>query len=125
MFYALLLIAALMIAVEVLAAKTNRRIRRKGLASPKWEKAYQWRWVFGIPSAVLSAFVFYPMPGVPELSQVMGFPLMVAAFDEAGHDYVGPFTVPSFFANIAIWYFLPQVALLVWAKIVEPSNEKA
>ena len=124
MFYALLLIAASMIVLEVFAARTNRRIRRKGLAPREWEKAYQWRWVFGIPFAVLSAFVFYPMPGLPESVQVVGFPLMVAAFDEAGHDYVGVFTVPSFFANIAIWYFLPQIVLLVWAKIMKPSNKK-
>jgi len=125
MFYVLLVVATLIIAIEVVSARMNRRIRLEGRASAKWEKAYRWRWVIGVPFAVLSAFVSYPMVGETESYRILGFPLMVAAFDEAGHDYVGPLTGPSFFANAVIWYFLPQIALLVWAKAKRPRNEKA
>lgn len=123
MFYALLIIAVLLIAAELIAANKNRQIRRANGATVKWQKAYRWRWVIGIPFAVVSVFVSYPMSGDTESYRVFGFPLMVAAFDEAGSDYVGPFTAPAFFANSAIWYFLPQIALYIWSKAVRENHE--
>ena len=117
MFYTLIAVAALIIAGEIYAAKKNRAILREGVPPKKWQQAYRWRWLIGVPFAVASAFVSYPMAGETETYKVMGFPLFVAAFDEAGRDYVGPFTGPFFIGNAVIWYFLPQVALFAWAKL--------
>lgn len=86
---------------------THNNGNREGMAHSKWQQAYRWRWLIGIPFAVASAFIIYPMAGETEAYKVMGFPLFVAAFYEAGRDYVGPFTGPFFIGNAVIWYFLP------------------
>ena len=125
MFYALIVVAILIVAIEVFAAKRNRMVQKEGLAAAKWKQVYRWRWLIGIPFAVASAFVSYPMAGETESYKVMGFPLFVAAFDEAGRDYVGPFTGPFFVGNAVIWYFLPQVILYVWVKLRRQNNERA
>ena len=123
MFYALLAIAALMIIGEIFSAMANRRVRREGFGSEKWDTAHRWRWILGVPFVILSVFITYPMAGDTAGYTVVGFPLMVAAFDEAGHDYVGPFTAPSFLANALIWYFLPQIMLFIWARAPKPGGK--
>ena len=39
---------------------------------------------------------------------------MAAAFDEAGRDYVSPFTGPIMFGNAVFWYFIPWLSLFIW-----------
>ena len=45
----------------------------------------------------------------------MGFPLLVAAFDQSGRDYVGTLTIPFFIGNAIIWFFFPHFILRIWA----------
>ncbi len=118
MFYALLIFAIVLIAAEVISANKNRQIRRKNGGTGAWQKVYRWRWVIGIPFAVVSVFVSYPMSGETESYRVIGFPLIAAAFDNVGHDYVGPLTGFSLLGNAFIWYFFPQIPLYVWARAV-------
>jgi len=125
MFYVLLLVAIVIVIFEVLASRKNRSTKQNNTASSAWQNIYRWRWVVGVPFAIVSAFVYFPMSGETESYRVMGFPLMVAAFDEAGRDYVGPFTGPSFIANAVIWYFLPHIILMVWAYLKPGSVNKS
>src|SRR5438046_3135780 len=110
-----LLAVGLLIAIgEFFTARSNRYAFKQGQASALWLRVYRWRWLIGVLFAIASAFVYYPMTGGGERYRVMGFPLMVAAFDSAGRDYVGPLTTPSLIANAAIWFFLPQFVLFFW-----------
>lgn len=115
MFYLFLIIALLIIASEVFSARANKRTKQTGTVGKEWLRVYRWRWLTGIPFAVASAFIYYPMSGKTETYKVLGFPLFVAAFDEAGRDYVGPFTGPFFIGNAVIWFFIPHFFLSVWA----------
>ena len=108
----LLLIALIIVVGEIVAAKKNRFIKENGNASTSWLKVYRWRWVVGLLFVIASVFVYYPMLGETESYRVMGFPLMAAVFDEAGRDYVGPFTVPFLLGNAIIWYFIPHFILI-------------
>ncbi len=47
---------------------------------------------------------------------VAGFPLIIAAFDEAGRDYVGVITVPFAIVNALIWYFTIHIILCIWSQ---------
>lgn len=117
MFYILVLIAILLVVLEIIAAKKNKYSHVSGNITDKWLIVYKWRYLLGLPFAVASFFVSYTMSGDTEPYKVMGFPLMAAAFDDAGRDYVGPLTVPFFFINAVIWYFLPFLILLLWSYI--------
>lgn len=125
LFYSLLLLSVILIVAEVISAKKNRATRLGNSANEVWNKIYRWRWLVGIPFAVLSTVIYYPISGETESYRIMGFPLMVAAFDEAGRDYVGPFTGPSLFGNAVIWYFLPHLALFAWAKVLSTKRKSA
>ena len=108
-------VVGLLIAIgEFFSARSNRSTFTQAQASAVWLRVYRWRWVIGVLFAIASAFIYYPMTGGEERYRVMGFPFMVAAFDSAGRDYVGPLTTPSFLANAAIWFFLPHVAFFLW-----------
>ena len=121
-FYGVIVVAVLIVALEVYAAKRNHIVWQEKMAHSKWVNAYRWRWIIGIPFAVASVFIIYSMTGGTEIPsetetyKVVGFPLIVAVFDEAGRDYVGPFTGPFFIGNAVIWYFFPQVLLYAWTK---------
>jgi len=108
-------VVGLLIAIgEFFAARSNRFAFKQAQASALWLRVYRWRWLVGVLFAIASAFIYYPMTGGEERYRVMGLPFMVAAFDSAGRDYVGPLTTPSFLANAAIWFFLPHVAFFSW-----------
>ena len=125
MFYLLIVLAVFIIVAEIFAATRNRTVMREGNAPSKWQRVYRWRWFIGIPFAVASAFIIYPMAGENVNYMVLGFPLFVAAFDESGRDYVGVFTAPFFLLNSITWYFLPQLILYVWAKVENKRGEQA
>lgn len=108
MVNALVVLAVSLVAAEILAARETRKVEKADAATKQWSFAYRWRRAIGITFAVCSAFVYYPLSGETESYRVMGFPLMVAAFDEAGRDYVAPFTVPSFIGNAVIGSFFPK-----------------
>jgi hypothetical protein len=122
MFWLLLLLAVVLAVLEVLASRRNRAVRSSGQAGPRWNAAHRWRWAFGVPLAVASVFVSYPAAGATETYWVTGFPFMAAAFDQAGRDYVGPFTPFAFAANAAIWFFFPSLFLWGWTWFVRRSS---
>ncbi|MEW5722482.1 MAG: hypothetical protein AB1896_05215 [Thermodesulfobacteriota bacterium] len=118
MFYLLIFVALVLAAAEFAAAWSNRTAYRGNQAPPTWKRFYRWRWLAGLPFAALSVFVSYPLAFGAESYRVIGFPLMAAAFDEAGRDYVGPFTGVFMFINAVLWYFLPSLLLFGWAFIL-------
>lgn len=112
LFYLTLVFALLLVVVELMAARYNKKMQQ----SDKWHTVYRWRWIIGIPFVIISAIITYPMPGVEEANKVVGFPLIVAVFDETGRDYVSPLSGIFFLGNAIIWYFLPQPLLFLWVK---------
>ena len=122
MFYILTLIAIAIIAVEIFSAKQNKKTNQADTASKSWHAAYKWRYLLGAPFAVGSYFISYPISGGNETYTVMGFPLMAAAFDESGSDYVGPTTGPFILINAVIWYFLPFIILFLWSRFNANKN---
>ena len=104
-----------MLLAEIVAARLNRTFKDTAPGTRLF--VYQWRYLIAIPFAVVSVFMAYPMSGDTENYRVIGFPLFVAAFDEAGRCYVGPLTTPFFVGNLCLWYFFPQIVLVVWGFI--------
>lgn len=116
MYYVLLLTALLMVGLELFASLRNQRTFQRGSAGAPWERVYRWRWLAGVPFAALSPVLSYTV-GVDESGtyEIVGFPLVVAAIDEAGMSYVGRLSMPFLAANAAIWYFFPHVLLYIWS----------
>jgi hypothetical protein len=125
LLYATLTIALLLVVAESVAAKINKKINNTKQQSDKWHTAYRWRWMIGIPFVIVSAVITYPQPGVEEANKVVGFPLIVAVFDETGRDYIGPLSSIFFLGNVIIWYFLPQPILSIWAKYFDKKAVNA
>ena len=115
MFYALIIIAVLMVILELYAAGKNFDYFLKSDATSFWAKCYRWRWALGIPFAALPFFISYPIPAADQTYHVIGFPLAIAATDEAGLSYVGKLSTPFMISDMLIWYFFPQILLLVTA----------
>ena len=125
--YIMLAIAVALVIAESKAAKVTKKMHSEKQHSEKWHMFYRWRWVIGIPFVIISAFITYPMPAIvtEQAYKIVGFPIIVAVFDESGRDYVGPLSFVFFLGNAMIWYFLPQLILLIWAKYFSKSSEYA
>jgi hypothetical protein len=67
---------------EIIVGKNNRHFKRNELIAVAWLKVYRWLWLIGIPFAIASIFVSYPIPGENESYRAIGFPLIAAAFDQ-------------------------------------------
>lgn len=114
-YYALLLIALLMIGLELFTSVKNQKTFFDETAGALWNGLYRWRWVVGIPFAILSALLHYAASGGNAgIFEVRGFPLVVAMVDEKGLSYAGPMSVPFLVGNAAIWYFVPHIILYAW-----------
>jgi hypothetical protein len=117
MFWLLMLAGLVVVAAEVFAGRRNLRTRKAGHAGTSWLVLYRWRYLVGVPFGVASAFFRYPVARGTETFHIVGFPFMAAAFDQAGADYVGPFTGVALLGNAAIWFFIPQLLLWIWALV--------
>jgi hypothetical protein len=117
MYVAIFVLGVVLIVLEVLASRSNRRFS-EALTSPqsRWHSAYRWRFLVGAPLAVASALVSYPLSGGEDQYQVHGFPFMVMAIDQRGWDYVGFLSMPFLVINGLIWLFLPSLVLWAWAR---------
>lgn len=123
MYYALLLTALLMVALELFASLRNQRTCHRGSAGKSWDRFYRWRWLAGVPFAALSPLLSYTLGGGESGTyEIVGFPLAVAAIDEAGLNYVGRLSVPFLVANAAIWFFFPHVLLYLWSRVARPAR---
>ncbi len=112
-FYFLIIVALFLIFFEIYCSKKNKKYYLENKNSARWNKIYKWRWLIGIVFLPLS-LIEYPMFGTS--NTVVGFPLIIAAFDEAGRDYVGVITVPFAIVNALIWYFTIHIILCIWSK---------
>ncbi len=120
MFYILIVIAILLIVLEFYSSKQNKKFFSENKNFKVWKKIYKWRWLIGIIFIPIS-IIEYPMFGTS--NTVVGFPLITAAFDKAGRDYVGITTTPFAIINAIIWFFIIQVILYIWSKfLTKPSN---
>ncbi|MEJ0040246.1 MAG: hypothetical protein WDO68_30170 [Gammaproteobacteria bacterium] len=115
MYLVILITAVAYIALEIYAARRNRTFIKGVPPKSAWATAYRWRFLVGVPFAGVSVFMGYTLPGASEKYRVIGLPFMVAAFDSAGRDYVGPLSLPSLIANAAVWFFAPGVMLWLWS----------
>lgn len=122
MFYLLLILAALLVLGETRSARSNRRHEESGNATATWLKAYRWRRLVGIPLALGSILICYPIPTHAGVYRILGFPLVVAVFDPPGRDYVGPLTAPFLIANALIWYYSPHLVLFLWSFARGPAG---
>lgn len=122
-YYALLLTAVLMIALELFTSLRNQKTFFDGAGGAAWSRVYRWRWLAGVPFAVLSAFLHYTASGGEGVFEVRGFPLVVAMVDEQGLSYAGPMSVPFLVANAAIWFFVPHILLHLWTLLARLSRQ--
>jgi len=119
MYYLLLLTALLMVGLELFTSLRNQATFHRGTAGAMWQWIYRWRWLAGVPFAAISPLLGYTLGGGESGTyEIVGFPLVVAAIDESGMNYVGRMSVPFLAANAAIWYFMPHVLLYLWSLVV-------
>lgn len=116
MYYALLLIAALMIGVELFTSLRNQSTFYSGSAGVIWNGVYRWRWLVGVPFAFVPTMLSYNVGSAESgVYEIIGFPLAIAAVDETGLNYVGRMSIPFLVANAAIWFFVPHILLYIWS----------
>lgn len=105
----------------IYAAFATATFSNKGPAPRKWKVIRARLFVIGIPAGLatwpLTYWMGYRVETADGVYRIVGIPFMVACFDSAGRDYVGPLTMPGVIANIVFWSLLPQVFLLFWGRI--------
>lgn len=116
-----IIIGMLLIALEVLASRRNRRFVAS-LYDKKWLWVYRWRFVLGVPLAITSVFVSYPLSVGEDQYQVSGFPFMVMVIDQNGWDYVGFMSIPFLIINGFIWFCIPSLVLWGWSQKIKTRN---
>ena len=116
MFYVLIVLTLVIIGFEIFSFKKNKNLYLNKNMTKKWNRIYKWHWLIGIIFIPIS-LIQYPMFGTS--NTVVGFPLMIAAFDEAGRDYVSAFTTPFAIINAIVWFFLIQIILYIWSKFIK------
>ncbi|WP_295421297.1 hypothetical protein [Sulfurovum sp.] len=121
MFYFLIFLAIAIIGLEIFSSKQNKKLYFEKNLTKNWNKIYKWRWIIGIIFIPIS-IIEYPMFGTQ--NTVLGFPLIIAAFDEAGRDYVGITTTPFAIINAVIFYFMIQVILYIWSRFIIKTSNK-
>ncbi len=122
MFYILIVIAILLIGLEFYSSKQNKKLFSENKNFEIWNKIYKWHWIVGFVFVPIS-IIEYPMFGTS--NTVVGFPLIIAAFDEAGRDYVGITTTPFAIINAIIWFFMIQIILYIWSRFLTKSSNKS
>jgi len=95
-------------------------------APPYWKKLRTGILLAGIFIGILSwpgtYFMGYPFKSGNGKGRVVGIPFMVGYFDNAGRDYVGPFTMPAVIGNGIFWFLFPHVILAVYAKKINKNK---
>jgi hypothetical protein len=120
MVLALMLIGVAVLAASIWAWRKNMKVVVAEMP-PLWRGLWRWRWVIGIALGIAGCFLRYPLDGDTDRYTVYGVPFMSYAFDQRGHDYVGPLTMPALLLNFVTWAMLPQLAF--WAfTLRKPSN---
>ena len=89
MYVVIFCLGVILIVLEVLASRNNKRIAATSLPGSRWLLMYRWRHLAGAPLAIASAFVSYPLSSGEDHYQITGFPFLVMAVDQRGWDYAG------------------------------------
>lgn len=100
-----------LVALEILASKKNRSTAASSPPDSTWLQCYRWRYLIGVPLAIASAFVSYPLSSGEDNYQITGFPFLVMAVDQRGWDYAGLLSFPFLVINALIWLLLPSLVL--------------
>ena len=120
------LVAGFMIlALETIALWQNRKFARLTPRESAWQRFYRWRYLLGLALAVASTFLWYPSLINGERFKVVGLPFVVALFDQAGKDYVGTLTIPSFLSDFVVWLLIPDLLLWIWTKRMHRTTATA
>lgn len=114
MTYVIIILTVAIIISEIMSAVKLKKAYKNNKIEGRLKKLYKWRWLLGAPLAIGSFFTFYTVQGDTEKYRIIGLPIMAAAFDEAGRDYVSPLTGPIMFGNAIFWYFIPWLFLFVY-----------
>ena len=111
-FWASLFAGFLVLTLEVVAFFQNRTLAKSMAERAAWLCIYRWRYLLGLGLGIGSTFLWYPSLISGERLRVVGLPFMIMMLDQAGKDYVGSLTFPSFLADMIVWLFFPD--LLLW-----------
>lgn len=117
LYYLMLLTAVFMVGLELFTSLRNQTTFFNDSAGKAWNLMYRWRWLVGVPFAVLPAVVSYPIEGADGAYQITGFPLVLEAVDEQGISYPSQMLTPFLAVNVAIWYFVPHIVLYLWSLV--------
>ena len=116
LFYGGIVVAFLMVWRIFKCAKSNRKFYETS-TSLWWRRWYKWRYLFAflfVPILLLE----YPVIVDGELYHVLGFPLVSAAFDSTGRDFISPITGIFLLIDVAIIYFSIHIIICIlqrWA----------
>ena len=111
---AFMIVGVIVLAASLCAWHRNKRTTVSEMP-PLWRGLWRWRWVIGLALGIASYFIHYPAEGTTDRYMVYGVPFMSFAFDQKGHDYVGPLTVPALILNFGTWALLPQLFFWVFS----------
>jgi hypothetical protein len=107
-----MIVGAIVLAASIWAWRRNQRVVASEMPA-LWQALWRWRWLISLVLGVGSYFLGYPLDGGDNRYMVHGIPFMSYAFDQRGHGYVSPLTMPALALNFATWALLPQ--LIFWA----------
>lgn len=113
-FYGGIALALLMLWFIYRCARSNGVFARS-VQGVGWKRWYRWRYLLAF-LVVPIAFVGYPIVVDGDRFTIFGFPLMVAAFDSKGADFVGPFTDIFVLFNVIILYFSIHIFLCLFQR---------
>ena len=124
-FWVSLIVGFMIVVLETIAFWQNRKFAKFTPRESAWQRVYRWRYALGFLLAVASNFLWYPSLINGERFKVVGLPFVVALFDQAGRDYVGTLTVPSFLADFVVWLLIPDLLLWIWTKRMRRTTAMA
>ncbi len=114
LFYGGIVVAFLMVWIIFKCAKSNRKFYETETSS-WWIRWYKWRYLFAfllVPILLLG----YPIVVDGEHYHMIGLPLMVAAFDSKGTDFVSPFTSIFLLIDVALIYFSIHIIICIFQR---------
>lgn len=113
-FYGGIVLALMLIWIEYKCAVSNKKFYAIS-KSIWWNRVYKWRYFVAfvlVPFLILE----YPVYVDGERYLVFGFPLMAAAFDSSGRDFVSALTGIFLLIDAIILYFSIHILLCIFKR---------
>lgn len=116
-FYGGIVVALILIWIEYKCAVSNKKFYGASKVV-WWSRVYKWRYLVAfmiVPLLLLE----YPVYVDGERYRIFGFPLMAAAFDSSGRDFISALTSIFLLIDAIILYFFIYILLCVsqqWTK---------